>query len=163
LILSTAGVSVGAYDVVRTAVERLGALGFWKVNMRPGKPLAFGQVRGVPFLGLPGNPVSAMVTFEVFARPAILTLSGRPAPMPTVPATLAAPLSSDGRRTYARVRLGREAGRLMAHSTGSQSSNVLTSMAEADGLLIIPEGVTAVAAGEELPVRLLRAPDGRQE
>ncbi|MEK7786538.1 MAG: gephyrin-like molybdotransferase Glp, partial [Chloroflexota bacterium] len=76
VILSSAGVSVGAYDVVKSAVERDGALEFWKVNMRPGKPLAYGRVGGIPFFGLPGNPVSAIVGFEIFVRPAILKLGG---------------------------------------------------------------------------------------
>ena len=76
LFISSAGVSVGAYDVVKAVLEADGNVGFWRVRMRPGKPLAFGTYQGVPFLGLPGNPVSAMVSFERFARPAILKLSG---------------------------------------------------------------------------------------
>lgn len=158
LILTTAGVSVGAFDVVKTAVSTHGALNFWKVNMRPGKPLAFGQVRGIPFLGLPGNPVSAIVTFEVFVRPALMRMLGLPEETPTTLAELAAPLVSDGRRTYARVRLERHGEGLIAHSTGSQNSNVLTSLVHADGLLIIPEGMAEAPAGTQLPVRLLREP-----
>lgn len=154
LILSTAGVSVGAFDVVKTVVESQGALGFWKVKMRPGKPLAFGNVQGVPFLGLPGNPVSAMVSFDVFARPAILKMAGRSLQTATTEAEVANPMRSDGRQTYVRVRLERMNARLVAHSTGNQSSGVLTSLVNADGLLIVPEGMTEVAAGTRLPVRL---------
>ncbi len=155
LVISTAGVSVGAFDVVKTVVESLGAIGFWKINVRPGKPLAFGHVQGIPFMGLPGNPVSAMVTFDLFARPAILKMMGRDWHAAAAEAELAHAERSDGRRTYMRVRLERANGRLIAHSTGNQSSGVLTSLVNADGLLIIPEGMTDIPAGTRLPVRLL--------
>ncbi len=156
LILSSAGVSVGAFDVVRAVVEELGEIGFWRVNLRPGKPLAFGNLGGIPFFGLPGNPVSAMVTFDVFVRPALLKMSGSPDAQPTVEATLRAALKSDGRRSYIRVKLSREAGEIIADTTGTQSSGALMSMVRADGLLIIPEGVTEAHAGDKFAVRLLR-------
>jgi len=154
LIISTAGVSVGAYDVVKQAVEVNGALNFWKVNMRPGKPLVFGNIRNIPFFGLPGNPVSAMVTFDVFVRPALLRLCGRSSDTPLVYAELNEPMQGDGRRTYARVTLKRDGERLIASSTGNQGSNVLTSLVHADGLLIMPEGMTHAPAGTRLPVRV---------
>jgi molybdopterin molybdotransferase len=154
LIISTAGVSVGAYDVVKTVVESLGALDFWQVNMRPGKPLAFGNIDSIPFVGLPGNPVSAVVTFDVFVRPAIEKMAGRPWEAALSEAEVGEPLRSDGRRTYTRVTLRRVEGRLIAYSTGNQSSGVLTSLVYADGLLIIPEGMTDIPAGTRLPVRL---------
>jgi molybdopterin molybdotransferase len=154
LIISTAGVSVGNFDVVKSVVESLGALGFWKVKMRPGKPLAFGNVQGIPFLGLPGNPVSAMVSFDVFARPAILKMAGKAWQTPLAEAEVASTLHSDGRQSYLRVTLERAGSRLIAHSTGSQSSGVLTSLVYADGLLIVPEGMTDIQAGTRLPVRL---------
>ena len=154
LILSSAGVSVGAFDVVKTVIESLGAIGFWKVNMRPGKPLAFGNVQGVPLMGLPGNPVSAMVSFDVFARPAILKMAGRNWQTDLAEAELAEPMTSDGRRTYLRVTLERVNGHLVARSTGTQSSGALSSLVLADGLLIIPEGVTEILAGTRLPVQL---------
>ncbi|MFN8447948.1 MAG: gephyrin-like molybdotransferase Glp [Anaerolineae bacterium] len=157
LILSSAGVSVGAFDVVRTVIEELGKIDFWRINLRPGKPLAFGSVGGVPFFGLPGNPVSAMVTFDVFVRPTLLRMSGRPDAVPTVEATLREPLKSDGRRSYIRVTLRLEDGQYVAESTGTQSSGALMSMVLADGLLVIPEGVTEAHAGERVPVRLLRS------
>ena len=156
LIISTAGVSVGAHDVVRDVLEELGELNFWRVNMRPGKPLAWGQVRGVPFFGLPGNPVSAMVTFEIFVRPALTRLAGRSEDARVQRATICEDMRSDGRRSYLRVTLRREEGRLLARATGTQSSGALLSMVLADGLLIVPEGVCFVPAGSELDVQLLR-------
>ncbi len=156
LILSSAGVSVGAYDVVKEVVEAEGALDFWRVRMRPGKPVAFGNVRGTPFFGLPGNPVSALVSFEVFVRPAILKMGGhRQLEKPAVRAELLEPLHSDGRESYLRVVLERRAEGYVARSTGDQGSAVLTSLVKANGLLIVPEGVTEVKAGEVLPVWLL--------
>lgn len=156
VIISSAGVSVGTYDVVRAVLDELGKVGFWRVNVRPGKPLAFGNLKGVPFFGLPGNPVSAMVTFDIFVRPALLKLLGRHDDTQTIMATLDQDLTSDGRRSYLRVTLERTDGAVIAHPTGTQSSGALMSMVLADGLLIIPEDVTTVAAGTALPVRLLR-------
>ncbi len=154
LILSSAGVSVGAFDVVKSVMSRMGALAFWQVNMRPGKPLAFGNVHNIPFLGLPGNPVSALVSFDVFARPAILKLMGRDPATAYAEAITAEPINSDGRRTYVRVTVERRDGSLYARTTGSQSSGVLSSLVAADGLLIIPDGMTDVPAGTHLPIRL---------
>ena len=156
VILSSAGVSVGTLDVVRTVIDELGKIDFWRINLRPGKPLAFGQIGSVPFFGLPGNPVSAMVTFDVFVRPVLLKLSGRADAVPTVEATLREELTSDGRRSYIRVTLSLESGQYFAASTGTQSSGALTSMVKADGLLVIPEGVTEAHAGDKFPVRLIR-------
>ncbi len=156
LLISTAGVSVGAHDVVRDVLEELGELNFWRVNMRPGKPLAWGQVQGKPFFGLPGNPVSAMVTFEIFVRPAVLRLAGRAEVQQVHRATVCEDLHSDGRRSYLRVTLQHEDGRLLARTTGTQSSGALLSMVLADGLLVVPEDVTFVPAGSELEVHLLR-------
>src|SRR6185503_21209961 len=120
----------------------LGKVDFWRINLRPGKPLTFGQVGGVPFFGLPGNPVSAMVTFDIFVRPTLLKLGGRPDNSRTTSAILGEDLRSDGRRSYLRVKLSRENGHLVAYMTGTQSSGALTSMVAADGLLIVPEDVT---------------------
>lgn len=156
VIISSAGVSVGAFDVVRAVLSELGEVNFWRINLRPGKPLAFGQLQGVPFFGLPGNPVSAMVTFEIFVRPALLKLGGQPDVVETVSAVVGEDIRSDGRRSYLRVTLAQENGHLTARTTGIQSSAALTSMVLADGLLIVPENVTLVASGEVLPVRLLR-------
>jgi molybdopterin molybdotransferase len=156
IIVSSAGVSVGTFDVVKTVLAELGKVDFWRINLRPGKPLAYGQLGGVPFFGLPGNPVSAMVTFDVFVRPVMLTMSRRPAGWEKVTAVTAEDMTSDGRRSYIRVTLKRENSHLVARTTGTQSSGAITSMVLADGLLIIPEGVRQIAAGTRLEVRLLR-------
>jgi molybdopterin molybdotransferase len=157
LIISSAGVSAGVHDVVRTVIDELGEVHLWRVNLRPGKPLVFGRVKNTPFLGLPGNPVSAMITFDIFVRPVLLAQGGRdPADVPVKMAVVGENLRSDGRRSYLRVKLTQQDGRWVAHLTGTQSSAALMSMVLADGLLIIPEGVTEIAAGSELPVRLLR-------
>lgn len=157
-ILSSAGVSVGVFDFVKEAVEAAGALSFWKVKMRPGKPLAVGQVGSLPFIGLPGNPVSALVGMEVFVRPVLMKLSGRVISEHfTVMAALSEPFESDGRETYLRVTLERHGEAFQAHSTGQQGSNIITSLVRADGLMIIPEGLTHVPAGLRLPVWVLDA------
>ena len=159
LIISTAGVSVGAADLVRVVMDELGDIDFWRINMRPGKPLAFGKLQGVPFFGLPGNPVSTVVTFEILVRPALAKIAGRETRPRLIQAAIADAMKSDGRRSYNRVTIARENGRYIARSTGIQSSGALMSMVRADGLAIIPEGVTFVEAGTELPVHLLRQLD----
>lgn len=156
LIISTAGVSVGTADLVRTVMNELGDIDFWRINMRPGKPLAFGKMQGVPFFGLPGNPVSTMVTFEVLVRPALAKIAGRDFKHATVKATIDGDLRADGRRSYNRVTLSRANGGIIAASTGIQSSGALMSMVLADGLAIIPEGVTHLPSGSEVTVLLLR-------
>lgn len=156
VIISSAGVSVGAADFTKMVLEELGQVNFWRINLRPGKPLAFGLLQDVPFFGLPGNPVSAMVTFDVFVRPALLKLQGREDDAIYAQAITGERITSDGRRSYVRVQLVRQAGKLIATTTGTQSSGALYSMVLADGLLIIPEDVKAVEAGTELTVKLLR-------
>jgi molybdopterin molybdotransferase len=156
MIISSAGVSVGAFDVVRTVMDELGKIDFWRINLRPGKPLAFGHLANVPFFGLPGNPVSAMVTFDIFVRPALLKLRGSDEQVPFVQAIVREDLRSDGRRSYLRVTLRREHGVWVATTTGTQSSGALSSMMLADGLLIVPENMGTIPAGTALPVRLLR-------
>lgn len=156
VILSSAGVSVGTFDVVKTVLNEMGEIGFWKVNLRPGKPLAYGQIGGIPFFGLPGNPVSAMVTFELFVRPALLKLGGRPDDTQTLRVIAGEAIQSDGRRSYLRAILRRDGDQWVATLTGTQSSGALTSMILADALVIIPEGITTVAAGTALEARLLR-------
>lgn len=159
LLISTAGVSVGAADLVKTVMNELGDIDFWRINMRPGKPLAYGRMQGVPFFGLPGNPVSTMVTFEVLVKPALAKIAGRPFKRETVKAITAGTMKSDGRRSYNRVILSKEMGRIMATTTGIQSSGALMSMVKADGLAVIPEGTTDVPPGSELDVILLRELD----
>lgn len=156
MVISTAGVSVGAHDVVRAVLDELGEIKLWRINLRPGKPLAFGQVQGVPFFGLPGNPVSAQITFDVIVRPALCRLTGRPSHVPMAEAVLAEDIPADGRLTYFRVHLYTEDGVLKATSAGTQSSGAMMSMVRADGLLIVPAGVRIARAGQTMPVHLLR-------
>lgn len=157
LILSSAGVSVGAFDVVRSIIDELGRVEFWKINLRPGKPLSFGQVGGIPFFGLPGNPVSAMVTFDVFVRPTLLQMGHRNNDAVHIQAVTGEDITSDGRRSYVRVKLKRENDQWVARTTGTQSSGALSSMMLADGLMVIPEEIKFLPAGSTLPVRLLRS------
>jgi molybdopterin molybdotransferase len=159
MLVSTAGVSVGDRDFVREVMEKLGAeLDFWKVNMRPGKPLTFGRVAGRPFFGLPGNPVSSMVTFELFVRPALRRLAGDPRLFrPRARARMAEVLDNPGPRWgYLRVRLAEEADGLVALATGEQGSGILTSMLRADGLAVVPPD-TRLEPGQLVEVILLRS------
>jgi molybdopterin molybdotransferase len=167
LFLTSGGVSVGDYDVVKDVLGAEGQMQFWQVNMKPGKPLAFGLLPGrekgkqVPLLGLPGNPVSAMVSFEQFARPAILKMSGHAAlAKPTIQAILDEPLTNSGRRGFVRVVVTRRPDGYHARTTGEQGSGVLTSMAKANGLAIVPEGTFRVKAGTEVTVQMLDWPEG---
>ncbi len=155
-IITTAGVSVGAKDYVKAVVEQIGQLNVWKVDIRPGKPFAFGSVQGIPFFGLPGNPVSAIVTFHVFVRPFLLTLQHLPNHSQLVEAIAGEDIVSDGRRTYSRVRLEMKDNMPYAYLTGTQSSGALFSMVLADGLLVIPEGQQKIEVGEKVHVQLLR-------
>ncbi len=158
LILSSAGVSVGALDFVRSVVEAQGELTFWRVNMRPGKPLAFGAYRGRPFIGLPGNPVSAFIGFEVFVRPALLQMQGAARlERPTWPATLLEPIESDGRESYLRAVAAREGDRLTVRLTGHQGSGNLRSLVEANALLFVPSGVKSVPSGSQVMVWLFES------
>jgi molybdopterin molybdotransferase len=159
LIVASAGVSVGAYDVVKDAVRAHGSIDLWKVRMRPGKPIAFGQYQSVPFFGLPGNPVSAMMTFEQFVRPALLLLSGFPTwQKPTVTVELLEAIESDGRETYARAWVERRAGHWVARLSGGQASNMLHSLTRANALVIVPEGVTQLVAGMTAQAQMLDWP-----
>ena len=158
LILSSAGVSVGAYDFVKEVIESQGALDFWRVNMRPGKPLAFGNYRNIPFIGLPGNPVSAFVGFEVFVRPTLGRLSGLLDGLrPTIRVSCREEIRSDGRESYLRAVLhpGEENSVPTAKLTGHQGSGNLLSLVQADALLIIPAGVKCVPAGQEVNAWIL--------
>jgi molybdopterin molybdotransferase len=161
-VVTIGGVSVGAKDLVREALEEAGVeLVFWRAAIRPGGPVAFG-VSGddKPVFGLPGNPVSAHVTFELFARPALLTMGGRRRPFRRpIRATLAAPVSTRPEKaTYLRVRLEPDGGGWLALPTGAQGSAILSGLASADALAVVPVGVSDLPAGAELDVLPL---DGR--
>jgi molybdopterin molybdotransferase len=151
LIISSAGVSVGAFDFVKEVIESNGRMDFWRVNMRPGKPLAFGEYHGIPVIGLPGNPVSAFVGFEVFVRPTIERMKGSLSVVrPTVRVRTEEQIDSDGRESYLRAEIQEEDGVLVARLTGHQGSGNLRSLVQASALLIIPAGVKCVPAGQEI-------------
>ena len=150
VIISSAGVGTGVYDYIKEVVGAEGKLDFWKVNMRPGKPLAFGNYRGVPFFGLPGNPVSSYVSFQVFARPALCLLAGKgDVTMKKIRVTLGESVISDGRESYLRCVVTYESGRPVARMAGHQGSGNLFSTVLANTLLIIPAGVVECAEGSE--------------
>jgi len=157
LFLTSGGVSVGDFDVVKTVLAAEGEIAFWRVRMKPGKPLAFGTIRGVPLLGLPGNPVSAMVSFELFARPAILTMLGKTKlARPTIDAILVDAIErKDNRRHYLRVTLEKREGQTLARLTGDQGSGILLSMVRAGGLAIIPADVDHLPAMSPVKVMML--------
>ncbi|MFC1922854.1 gephyrin-like molybdotransferase Glp [Chloroflexota bacterium] len=156
LILSSAGVSVGAFDFVRSIIQSDGELEFWRVNIRPGKPVAFGNFQGVPFIGLPGNPVSAFVGYEVFGRPAILRLSGITNPIRSrIRTKIREDIESDGRESYLRAVVHSHNGEWIARLTGHQGSGNLLSLVQANALLIIPSGVKSLPSGTEVEAWLL--------
>ena len=156
LIITSAGVSVGAFDFVKEVIEANGKLDFWRVNMRPGKPFTFGEYFNRPFIGLPGNPVSAFVGFEVFVRPVLERLNGQlDGIRQTVKVRCEEEILSDGRESYLRARVREENGIRFARLTGHQGSGNLLSLVQADALLIIPAGVKCVPVGREVEALLL--------
>jgi molybdopterin molybdotransferase len=156
-IITTGGVSVGDYDVVKAVLEQLGTLEWWQVAIKPAKPFAFGRVDGTPIFGLPGNPVSSHVSFELFARPALRRMMGHARPdRPVVRAVAGRAFGRrvDGRLHLDRVRVDYEDGRYVAVRSGEQASNVLSGMAGANGLGLIPDG-PGLEPGAELDVMLI--------
>jgi len=174
LLIVSGGVSVGPYDIVRAAFEALGRVELWRVAVQPGKPFAFGRSeprrsdgRQVLLFGLPGNPVSALVTFELFVRPALQRLSGLLAPVVHADRAVTEDRlgKAAGRRGYLRVMVVRDErgapirdgqGRLRVRGAGRQSSHVLSAMAAADALAVVPEGVEQLEPGAEVEIRWLR-------
>ena len=160
-IITSGGVSVGDFDLVKQVMNAEGEMHFWSLNMKPGRPMAFGDIDGTPLLGLPGNPVAAMISTRLYARPALLKMQGfRDWSEPVVRARLTEPIErKDGRRHYLRVCLdGTDEGcgaELMATLTGDQGSGILNSLVEADGLAVIPEQARHLPAGSEVEVVLL--------
>jgi molybdopterin molybdotransferase len=162
LIITSAGVSVGDYDIVKEVLMSMGTISMWRVRVKPGKPLAFGRLgggrgaeQGVPFLGLPGNPVSSMVSMELFGRPAVMKMLGKSRlQRPIITARALEPIaSSPGRENYIRAIISREGDNYVARSTGAQGSEILTSMSKANALLIVDEKTRLVEIGQ--PVRAL--------
>jgi len=166
MLITIGGVSMGDYDIVKDVLAKQGEITFWKVRMKPGKPLAFGTIKGsskagvardIPHLGLPGNPVSSMVAFELFARPAILKMMGKKnLAKPTIEAVMENPIvNNDGRRVFARAVVERRGSQYFARLTGPQGSGILNSMKLANGLVIVPEDKLEVKAGDVAPVIML--------
>jgi len=166
MLLTTGGVSMGDYDMVKDILERDGEMVFWKVRVKPGKPLAFGKIKGksqdgkpkiIPHLGLPGNATSCMVSFELFVRPALLKMMGKKRlEKPIVPAIIEDSVKNDaGRRIYDRAIVEKRDGHYFARLTGPRGSGILTSMALANGLVLIPEETDKVNKGDTVQALML--------
>jgi molybdenum cofactor synthesis domain-containing protein len=156
-VITSGGVSVGDYDVVKAVLDRLGVLQWWQVAIKPAKPFAFGLLRGTPLFGLPGNPVSSHVSFELFARPALRKMSGHTElarPVVDAVAASAMPRRPDEKLHLDRVVVHYEKGRYVAERSGAQASNALAALALANGLALLPDG-DGVAAGDTVRVMLL--------
>jgi len=162
-VLTSGGVSMGDYDVVKQVLAAMGSVEFWRVAMQPAKPFAFGSVGGTPLFGLPGNPVSVTVSFEQFVRPAILHRMGSRALFrPRVPGTLTEAVETDPEKVvFLRVAVRQRGGEWSAAPSGGQSSNVLSALARADAFAVIPVGTGGVAAGESVDLEMLHWPEKR--
>jgi molybdopterin molybdotransferase len=166
LLVTSAGISVGEHDYVRTVLEELGAeQRFWRLRMRPGAPVGFGLLRGIPWIGLPGNPVSTMVTFELFVRPAIRVMCGHALPFRrAVVARAAEPIIVKPRlQHFLRGIVTETPAGLEARLTGPQGSGILTSMILANALLVLPEGQFETPAGTEVRAIVLDDPVHQME
>jgi molybdopterin molybdotransferase len=162
VFISSGGVSVGERDVVKTAFFRRGDLDFYRVAMQPGMPQGFGHIEGKPFFGLPGNPVSVFVSFEVFIRPALRKMMGRRQLFrPEVTARLEADVNGPrGKTQFARVRVRRTKEGWVATPTGGRGSNLISTVSRANALAIVPPGVEAAPAGSEVRVMVFRPTEG---
>ena len=158
VIISSGGVSVGDYDLVKDIMKEVGnRMQFWRVAMRPGRPLAFGAIQGIPVFGLPGNPVSSMISFEQFVRPSLLKMMGHRDLFRTpVRAILEEEVTkSPGARLFLRAVVRRDKDRFTVATTGDQGSGILKSMVRANGLIVLPEEATGARKGDEVTVQLL--------
>ena len=162
-VLSSGGVSMGDYDLVKQVLGELGGVEVWKVAMKPGKPSAFGRIAGKPFFGLPGNPVSVFVAFEQFVRPAILSMTGASRHFrPRLPGVMASAVrSTEEREEFVRVTTEQVAGEWTARPSGGQGSHVLSALAAADAFAVIPSGVAQVDAGAVVELEMFRWPEAR--
>lgn len=166
MLITSGGVSLGDYDIVRDVLAKEGEIIFWRVREKPGKPLVFGVIkalskaggaRNIPLFGLAGNPVSAMINFELFTRPAILQMMGKKSlAKPMVEAVIEEAIeNTDGRRIFARAIVEKRGGKYFARLTGPQGSGILTSMARANGLVVVPEDKPGVKPGDSVRVMML--------
>ena len=159
VVITSGGVSVGEADFVKQLLDKLGEVLFWKIAMKPGRPLAYGKLGGAHFFGLPGNPVSVMVTFYQFVRDALFVLQGRSGaePVPAFKAKLAAPLKkAPGRTEFQRGILSRAPdGRWTVRTTGDQGSGILSSMSQANCFIVLPTDTGNLDAGAEVQVQPL--------
>ena len=163
-IVTTGGVSMGDYDVTKLVLREEAGVDFIKVAMKPGKPLAFGRLGGAPFFGLPGNPVSVVVSFEQFVRPALLTMQGARAVFrPQMTVAAGERLVTDPAKTvFLRVRLEGDGAALRATQAGGQASNILSVAAVADAFAVVPIGVETIDEGEPVLIELFRSPETRE-
>lgn len=163
IVLTSGGVSMGDYDVVKQVLAEMGSVDFWQVAMQPAKPFAFGFVGSTPLFGLPGNPVSVTVSFEQFARPAILCRMGSRALFrPRVPGTLTEAVDTDAEKAvFLRVTVHQQEGEWLAAPSGGQSSNVLSALARADAFAVVPVGTGCLAAGKRVELEMFHWPETR--
>ncbi len=161
LILTSGGVSVGDFDLVKDIMQEQGQVNFWRINMRPGKPVAFGHIGGVPLLGLPGNPVSTAITFELFGRPVLRKMLGHTRLLrPQIEVTVVDGVNERvQRRHYVRANVEWIDGRFVAHTTGNQGSHIMTSLLGSNALIIVPEGGTVVRPGDTAKAMMLNWPE----
>lgn len=161
LILTSGGVSVGDFDLVKNILTEQGQMNFWRINMRPGKPVAFGHIGNTPLLGLPGNPVSTAVTFELFGRPVIRKMQGHTRLFkPQIDVTMVDGVQDRTlRRHYVRAHVAWNGTHFVAQTTGNQGSHVMTSLLNANALLIVPEGDARVDPGSKLQAIMLDWPE----
>lgn len=159
-MISSGGVSMGRYDYVKEAVERVGHIDMWRVAMQPGKPVVLGDIGGTVFIGLPGNPVSIHVGFEQFVRPALLRLQGMTRTLrPTISARLTEPLEKRaGRMHFVRVTIERDGDDWSATPTGSQGSHIQSSLVGCHGVARFEVDETHLAAGDQVVVEVWELP-----
>lgn len=162
-ILTSGGVSMGEYDLVKQILTELGGISLWRVAMQPAKPFAFGLIEGVPLFGLPGNPVSVLVAFEQFVRPALLTMMGAARIFrPQVPGRMGENVETDPEKTiFLRVTARIEGGEWIARLAGGQGSNVLSAAAAADAMAVVPVGVGSVEQGDRVLLEMFHWPETR--
>lgn len=157
-VITSGGVSMGEYDLVKQVLTELGGIELWRVAMQPAKPFAFGAIEGTPLFGLPGNPVSVFVAFEQFARPALLAMMGHVSLLrPRIEATLGENVTTDPEKTvFLRVVVESGTEGRVARLAGGQASNVLSATARADAFAVVPRGVAALTAGDSVALEMFR-------